>query len=227
MLSYQIIILAAGQGKRMKSDKNKQFLMLKGKPLIIHTLDIFYQDPYCQSIQLVVNPKEEADIQTLLKEYGYQERIAVVHGGAERQDSVFAGLAACTAEEGIILIHDGARPFVSLENVATLVNKAYEKGAALLAVPVTDTIKRVTESGVTTLDRKELWAAQTPQAFRYSVILHAHKQAKEEGYLGTDDASLVERLNQPVEIVQGSYDNMKLTTPEDVEKAHAILSKYD
>ncbi len=225
MISYQAIVLAAGQGKRMQAGQNKQFLTLQGKPLIIHTLFIFHQDSACQAIKLVVNPREEKIIQELVDQYQLGDKIEIVHGGKERQDSVYEGLRACEGEGDVVLIHDGARPFVQHENLLKLTEQAVQSGAALLAVPVTDTIKSYQEGSLVTLDRKHLWAAQTPQAFRFSVIKDAHETAKQEGYYGTDDTSLVERLNQKVEVVAGSYDNIKLTTPEDMEKAHAILKE--
>ncbi|KGP72515.1 2-C-methyl-D-erythritol 4-phosphate cytidylyltransferase [Pontibacillus yanchengensis] len=225
MVPYQIIILAAGQGKRMKAKQNKQFISLENKPLIVHTLDVFYNDPNCTLINLVINPNEQSEMENLLAHFKYTNKVSLVHGGVERQDSVYQGLKACASKDGVVLIHDGARPFVKKDSLERLTEQAEYIGAALLAVPVTDTIKRKTDSGLTSLNRNELWAAQTPQAFHFSIIEKAHEHAKKTGYLGTDDASLVERLGLPVEIVQGSYDNIKLTTPEDVEKAQAILKK--
>lgn len=225
MVSYQAIVLAAGQGKRMQAGQNKQFLTLKGKPLIIHTLYIFHRDPKCRSIKLVINPREEKSIQELIDVYQLEGKIEVIHGGEERQDSVYEGLRACKEGDGVVLIHDGARPFVKHENLCKLTEQAMQTGAALLAVPVTDTIKSYDQGLLSTLDRRHLWSAQTPQAFHLSIILDAHEKAKKEGYYGTDDTSLVERLNKKVEVVSGSYDNIKLTTPEDMEKAHAILDK--
>ncbi|MYL35916.1 2-C-methyl-D-erythritol 4-phosphate cytidylyltransferase [Pontibacillus yanchengensis] len=225
MVPYQIIILAAGQGKRMRAKQNKQFICLEDKPLIVHTLDVFNEDHNCTSINLVINPNEQSEMENLIACYKYMDKVKFVHGGTERQDSVYQGLKACDSKEGVVLIHDGARPFVKKDNLDKLTEEAERGGAALLAVPVTDTIKRKTASGLTSLNRSELWAAQTPQAFHFSIIEKAHEHAKNTGFLGTDDASLVEQLRLPVEIVQGSYDNIKLTTPEDVEKAQAILNK--
>lgn len=224
MSSYQVIILAAGQGKRMKAGQNKQFLSIHGKPLLIHTIEAFTQDLSCEQRIVVINPNERTQIERLLERYGYLNQVTLIDGGEERQDSVYAGLQAINGDS-IVLIHDGARPFVKRESIRELVNKAGDHGAALLAVPVTDTIKQYQAGSLKTLKRDELYAAQTPQAFRYELILSAHERAKEEHYLGTDDASLVERLGQNVEVVQGSYDNIKLTTPEDIEKAETIINK--
>lgn len=224
MSSYQVIILAAGQGKRMKAGQNKQFLSIHGKPLLIHTIEAFTQDLSCEQRIVVINPNERTQIERLLERYGYLNQVTLIDGGEERQDSVYAGLQAINGDS-IVLIHDGARPFVKRESIRELVNEAGDHGAALLAVPVTDTIKQYQSGSLKTLKRDELYAAQTPQAFRYELILSAHEQAKVEHYLGTDDASLVERLGQNVEVVQGSYDNIKLTTPEDIEKAETIINK--
>ncbi|QHS23919.1 bifunctional 2-C-methyl-D-erythritol 4-phosphate cytidylyltransferase/2-C-methyl-D-erythritol 2,4-cyclodiphosphate synthase [Virgibacillus sp. MSP4-1] len=225
-MDYQVIVLAAGLGKRMKMGRNKQFLQLNSKPLVIHTLEVFEQDSWCTDVYLVVNPKEKKDMEALVDEFQFAKITELVDGGAERQDSVNNGLMACKSED-IVLIHDGARPFVAEEAIHRLVECAEEKGAGLLAVPVTDTVKRKEGELLETLDRKTLWAAQTPQGFQYQKIKQAHDQAGREGYRGTDDASLVERLGEHVEIVHGSYDNFKLTTPEDIKKAENLLRERE
>nr|WP_082235793.1 bifunctional 2-C-methyl-D-erythritol 4-phosphate cytidylyltransferase/2-C-methyl-D-erythritol 2,4-cyclodiphosphate synthase [Halobacillus massiliensis] len=225
MINYSAIVLAAGQGKRMLAGKNKQFLMINDQPLIIHTLIAFSQDPWCEKIILVTNEREYAQMQQVLNDYPIKKPIQLVNGGEERQDSVYAGLEALNEEreDSLVFIHDGARPFIKRSNLHKLAEVVKEDGAGLLAVPVTDTIKQKDDK-LTTLDRKKLWAAQTPQAFRLSVIKDAHKQARKEDFYGTDDASLVERLDKPVAIVEGSYDNIKLTTPEDLSKARSFLT---
>lgn len=150
--------------------------------------------------------------------------ISIVSGGIERQHSVYNGLQAVKEGE-IVLIHDGARPFIRLEKIHELVKEAQEHGAAIPAVPMKDTVKKV-RNGMAeeTVERSSLWAVQTPQAFRVSLVLEAHKRAQEEGYIGTDDASLVERMGKKVKIVEGDYRNIKLTTPDDLLFAEAILS---
>nr|WP_173917979.1 bifunctional 2-C-methyl-D-erythritol 4-phosphate cytidylyltransferase/2-C-methyl-D-erythritol 2,4-cyclodiphosphate synthase [Halobacillus sp. Marseille-Q1614] len=225
MINYSAIVLAAGQGKRMLAGQNKQFLMINDQPLIIHTLIIFSQDPWCEKIILVTNEKEHAQMQEVLNEYPIEKQIQLVNGGKERQDSVYAGLMALAEEsdDSLVFIHDGARPFVKRDNLHKLAEVVSKEGAGLLAVPVTDTIKQKGEQLVT-LDRKTLWAAQTPQGFRRTLITNAHHQAQEENFYGTDDASLVERLGEPVAVVEGSYDNIKLTTPEDLSKARSFLT---
>jgi len=223
-MKYQVVIPAAGQGKRMKAGKNKQFIELDSTPIIIHTLKVFELDPHCIGIYLVVNPKEKDDFHQLLRKHHIQKVKKIVTGGKERQHSVYNGLQAIE-QDGIVLIHDGARPFIQQDIIHYLVKKADEDGASVVAVPVKDTMKRVSDMKVMdTVDRSSLWAVQTPQAFRLSIVLKAHELAEQEGFLGTDDASLVERLGHKISIVQGDYMNIKITTPEDLIFANAILS---
>ncbi|TYS54529.1 2-C-methyl-D-erythritol 4-phosphate cytidylyltransferase [Sutcliffiella horikoshii] len=225
-MNYQVIVLAAGQGKRMKAGKNKQFIELEGKPVIIHTLSVFEADPWCMEIKLVINEKEKDIFKELLHQYPVQKIKEMVIGGEERQDSVYNGLTSLQSAE-IVLVHDGARPFISQEVIHHLVKKAAKEGAAIVGVPVKDTIKRVSKAGVVeqTVERSSLWSIQTPQAFRYAILKEAHDKAKAENYLGTDEASLVERIHVPVHIVEGEYENFKLTTPEDIILAKAFLQK--
>ncbi|MGD6874448.1 2-C-methyl-D-erythritol 4-phosphate cytidylyltransferase [Sutcliffiella horikoshii] len=225
-MNYQVIVLAAGQGKRMKAGKNKQFIELEGKPVIIHTLSVFEADPWCIEIKLVINEKEKDIFKELLHQYPVQKIKEMVIGGEERQDSVYNGLTSLQSAE-IVLVHDGARPFISQEVIHHLVKKAAKEGAAIVGVPVKDTIKRVSKAGVVeqTVERSSLWSIQTPQAFRYAILKEAHDKAKAENYLGTDEASLVERIHVPVHIVEGEYENFKLTTPEDIILAKAFLQK--
>ncbi|WP_393960279.1 2-C-methyl-D-erythritol 4-phosphate cytidylyltransferase [Priestia megaterium] len=226
-MKYEIIVLAAGQGKRMKAGRNKQFLTIQNLPLIIHTLQKFEQDPWCSGIVLVVNEKEVEIFKELLTEYPIQKVQSLTVGGDERQHSVYNGLKSLKQAQ-MVLIHDGARPFVQQNTIHELVEKAASDKAAVLAVPVKDTIKRVEQGTVIeTVERSSLWAIQTPQAFLFDVVMDAHEKAKTNEYLGTDDASLVEKAGQKVSIVEGNYDNIKLTTPEDLLYAEAILTKLN
>ncbi|MFP7737637.1 2-C-methyl-D-erythritol 4-phosphate cytidylyltransferase [Priestia aryabhattai] len=226
-MKYEIIVLAAGQGKRMKAGRNKQFLTIQNVPLIIHTLQKFEQDPWCSGIVLVVNEKEVEMFKELLTKYPIQKVQSLTVGGDERQHSVYNGLKSLKQAQ-MVLIHDGARPFVQQNTIHELVEKAASDKAAVLAVPVKDTIKRVERGTVIeTVERSSLWAIQTPQAFLFDVVMDAHEKAKANEYLGTDDASLVEKAGQKVSIVEGNYDNIKLTTPEDLLYAEAILTKLN
>lgn len=222
MTKYVVIVLAAGMGKRMKAGENKQFILLEDKPLIVHTLEVFDQDDWCEGILLVTREAERKRMGQLLNQYEWKKSIHLVIGGKERQDSVYQGLKNLTNKEAIIFIHDGARPFVRHADLHRLAEQASLSQAALLAVPVTDTIKQKNNELITTLDRTTLWAAQTPQAFTFERIWQAHVAAKQAGVYGTDDASLVERIGHPVEIVEGSYQNIKITTPEDLKQANYI-----
>ncbi|USP95634.1 2-C-methyl-D-erythritol 4-phosphate cytidylyltransferase [Bacillus vallismortis] len=223
-MSYDVVILAAGQGKRMKAGRNKLFIELKGDPVIIHTLRVFDSHRPCEKIILVINEREREDFQQLLTNYRFQTAIELVAGGDERQHSVYKGLKA-VKQEKIVLVHDGARPFIKHEQIDELVDEAEQAGAAILAVPVKDTIKRVQDLQVSeTIERSSLWAVQTPQAFRLSLLIKAHAEAEHKGFLGTDDASLVEEMEGvSVRVVEGRYTNIKLTTPDDLTSAEAIM----
>ncbi|WP_053361298.1 2-C-methyl-D-erythritol 4-phosphate cytidylyltransferase [Bacillus sp. FJAT-27251] len=224
-MAYQVIIPAAGQGKRMGAGKNKLYLTLEDTPVLIHTLRVFDEDEECGGMILAIHPEDEAQFKDLIHFYGIRKVTSMVHGGRERQDSVYSGVKVL-GEEGIVLVHDAARPFIKKETIHSLVREAEMDGAAIAAVPVKDTIKRAEGDMVTeTIERSSLWAVQTPQAFRISVLRNAHEKAVKEGFTGTDDASLVERLPHKVAIIEGDYDNIKLTTPEDVFFAEAILKK--
>ncbi|OZI10611.1 2-C-methyl-D-erythritol 4-phosphate cytidylyltransferase [Bacillaceae bacterium SAS-127] len=224
-MAYQVVIPAAGQGKRMKADRNKLLLSLQGRPVIIHTLEVFEKDPACDGIVLAVKEEEKPLFTNLINEYNVSKVYKLVTGGEERQQSVYSGLKQLEHAD-IVLVHDGARPFMTSQMIDQLVEQAKISGAAIAAVPVKDTIKRVKDGTVVeTVERSSLWAVQTPQAFRLSSLLQAHEQAEKDGFLGTDDASLIERINLSVQIVEGDYDNIKLTTPEDLVFAEAIIQK--
>ncbi|GLB61408.1 2-C-methyl-D-erythritol 4-phosphate cytidylyltransferase [Cytobacillus sp. NCCP-133] len=226
-MNYQVILPAAGQGKRMGAGKNKLLLKIGEMPVFIHTIKVFENDPDCTGIILAINSQDEQEMSVLLKEHNITKVDAMVEGGKERQHSVY-NAAKTIAGDGVVLVHDAARPFVGQELIRPLVKTAEEKGSAVLAVPLKDTVKKADGNLVAeTLERSGLWAVQTPQAFRISVLLEAHRRALEEKYLGTDDASLVERLGKEVVIVEGNYDNIKLTTPEDLYFAEAIIKKRE
>lgn len=222
-MAYKVIVLGAGKGKRMGAGKNKLLLELDHVPILIHTLNIFEDDPLCEEIILVVSPDDENEMRSLVEQYKINKVGQFVYGGTERQHSVYNGLMAIK-EEGIVLVHDGARPFVEKEKIHELVKNAAEHGSSILAVRAKDTIKKVHQGFVAeTVDRSSLWMVQTPQAFRSSILKKAHQRAKETNFVGTDDASLVEQIHDPVKIVEGSYDNIKITTVEDLYFAEAIL----
>lgn len=226
-MNVHVIVPAAGAGRRFGADIKKQYLMLGDRPLLAVTLERLASHPRLDSIT-VVAPADELDYcrHEVIERFGIDKVVGLVEGGAERQDSVRNGLQACqAAEEDIVLIHDGVRPLVPLETLETLIETAATEGGSLLAIPAQDTIKETADGRVVgTLDRSRLWQAQTPQAFRYARILEAHLRAQREGYLGTDDASLLEWCGWPVAVVSGSAYNFKVTTPEDLVLVRALLA---
>ncbi|MDE0582909.1 2-C-methyl-D-erythritol 4-phosphate cytidylyltransferase [Planococcus sp. A6] len=223
-MKYTVVLPAAGSGKRMKADRNKLLLELSGKPIFIYTLEVFDRDPDCEGMWLAVKEDERELIEKYVKHYGIKKVKGYAAGGAERQDSVRAGLEMARQSE-VVLVHDAARPFISPAVIRELVERANESGAAIAGVPVKDTIKKVRE-GVTTetVDRAELWMIQTPQAFRYELLMEAAQRAQADGFLGTDEAMLVERMGHPVQIVESTYENVKMTTPDDLIYGKAILA---
>jgi 2-C-methyl-D-erythritol 4-phosphate cytidylyltransferase len=224
-MAYQVILPAAGKGKRMGAGKNKLFIDLQGIPVIIHTLRVFAKDNECNEIILPIHPDDQDEMRVLISRYQLDKKITFVSGGAERQHSVYNAIQKLNSD-GIVLVHDAARPFIQKSLIAQLVASAKVSGASIVAVPVKDTIKKV-ENGIVieTVERSSLWAVQTPQAFRVHLLCKAHQYAEQTGFLGTDDASLVEHLGEKVAIIEGDYNNIKLTTPEDLYFANAIINE--
>lgn len=223
-MNYWTVIPAAGQGKRMNAGISKQWIELLGKPVLAHTLDVFEKDPACAGIILVGSEQELQQMQNFVQTFQYTKVRQIVPGGEERQQSVYEGLKKVPEDADLVLVHDAARPFITIDSIGQLVKKAVDTGSAVLAVPVKDTVKRVVQHQVEeTIDRSSLWAVQTPQAFRLSIVKRAHEEAASDGYLGTDDASLVERIGETVAIVMGDYHNIKLTTSDDLLYGQAIL----
>lgn len=226
-MAYTVIIPAAGQGKRMNARENKQFLKLQSVPLIVHTLQLFEKDEACEAMIVVANKDEIMEMKQLFSKHGLSKVAAIVPGGRERQESVYAGLLEIKKAESVVLVHDGARPFVRPEEIQRLVAEVGKAQGAVLATKVTDTIKKGSrEQMVTeTLAREELWAVQTPQAFSYKLLKKAHDAAKKNGFTGTDDAGLVEHIGGRIRLVPGDEENIKLTTPYDIGIAEMILEK--
>lgn len=220
------IIVAAGKGERMGTALPKPFLPLRGVPLLVHTLRSLDQAPSLRTIVLVIAPEREQLCRSMLDRHGpFRCTIRLVHGGAERQDSVRLGCAALDPECDIVAIHDAARPFITASIVEHSISVAAQVGAALVAVPVADTLKRVDadQTVVETVPRHGLWLAQTPQTFRVDIIRAAHQRAQDEGIAVTDDAALIEKMGGSVQIVPGDRRNFKLTSPEDLRMAEALL----
>ncbi|MCR8660744.1 2-C-methyl-D-erythritol 4-phosphate cytidylyltransferase [Paenibacillus endoradicis] len=224
---WGVVIVAAGRGTRMGTSESKQYLQLGDRPILVHTLERFQMMKDISEIVLVVSAEDVERCQQWRDQYNIMKLKVIIPGGTERQHSVYAGLQHI--ESSWVMVHDGVRPFVSEYAVKACCAKAVEHGAAVLAVPVKDTIKQVNSEGVITAtpDRKSLWAIQTPQAFRHDLLLQAHEDALTKGLLGTDDAMVVEWAGLPVVVSEGEYTNIKITTPEDLPWAEQLLSKMD
>ena len=220
------IIAAAGAGTRMASDRPKQFLLLAGTPVIFHTLKVFEQCDSIDEVIVVLSAEESAGFLSLAGKFGVRKLARVVPGGVTRADSVKRGLMAIrSATAEIVAVHDGVRPFVTVEELDATVAAAKADGAAILVAPVTDTIKQVgDEAVVKTLDRGALRRALTPQCFRYELLREAYQQADVTNPSLTDESALVEQLGKRVSIVEGSARNIKITTAEDLAIAEAILA---
>jgi len=218
------IIPAAGSGKRMKKGMNKQFLEIGGQTVLARTL-LAFENAKCISEVVVVTRAEEIEqINGLIIENNIRKIRCVVEGGKERQDSIFEGLKQTKESDKWVLVHDGARPFITSDQIDAFIEELMLSKALIMAVPSKDTIKKV-DSGVVqeTLMRSELWNVQTPQGFMRSEILKAYTLAKKDNYTGTDDASLVEWAGGIVKVFMGSYENIKVTTPDDLFIGEAIL----
>jgi len=220
------VIVSAGKGQRFTEGKKKQYYLLADKPILAHTLDKFETCPLVRSILLVVG---QGDMNYCLKEivekYRYRKISHIVPGGKRRQDSVKNGIDALSKDVDIVVIHDGVRPLVTREMIEQSIHSAQRFGAVVLAMPVKETIKMAHADGTVlkTLERESLWHIQTPQAFQARVIKQAYQKAAKDGFFGTDDASLVERLGMKVHILPGSYTNIKITTSEDLILANLFL----
>lgn len=222
------IILAGGAGKRMGAATNKQFLLIDNKPIIAHTLQIFEDCRAIDSIYLVVNQKDLPVIQKeILETYRFHKVTKVVIGGRLRQDSVKNGLEAIEGHCDIVVIHDGARPFVSPSFIEKGIFLMEMFDAVIPGLPARDTIKAVSKEGFVskTLPRDSLWQVQTPQTFKYDLIVKAYRNGMAKKLYGFDDATFVEHLGQKVKVIEGSPYNLKITTPEDLIIAQGILSQ--
>ncbi len=229
------LCLAAGQGKRMAGKVQKQYLLLEGKPVLFYALDAFQKSSVDQIILVVGEGEEEYCRRQIVEKYGFYKVKAIVTGGKERYHSVYCGLQAVESCD-YVLIHDGARPFLTEEIINRCIEGAAVYGACVAGMPVKDTIKLADTDGYieTTPDRSRLWMIQTPQAFRFSMIKEAYVQlmaGEAEGRMPevpvTDDAFVVEYfLGERIRLIEGSYENIKLTTPEDMKVAEAFCKKH-
>jgi 2-C-methyl-D-erythritol 4-phosphate cytidylyltransferase len=217
------IIPAAGCGKRIGGSTPKQFIEFKGKPLLHHTLMVFSS---CELVDYVILVMPQADADSQGKDWLSKYKIVkkIVVGGKQRQDSVYNGFNSLDELTEIVVVHDGVRPFTTPQMIISTVEEARKYGAAITAIPVSDTIKKVADGFVEkTIIRDGLWRVQTPQAFKYDLLKEAFQKAQRDSYYGTDEGSLVEYLGKPVRIVSGSELNMKITHKEDLIIGESLL----
>ncbi len=222
-----VIIAAAGSGNRMGSGIPKQYTEILGKTVLTRTVEAFAENSSADEIYIVVNQEYEEHCR---RDYcnsgnpGFEKVKAILGGGRERQDSVYAALTVIPDDVDLLLVHDGARPFVTNATIEEVIKGAAEHGAVVAAVPVKDTIKSASEGVFTqTLDRKSLYSIQTPQGFGRELLMSAYRKAYDANIYGTDDAFLVENLGEKVYLVEGDYNNIKITTKEDITVGEAIL----
>ncbi|MDY0234841.1 MAG: 2-C-methyl-D-erythritol 4-phosphate cytidylyltransferase [Gudongella sp.] len=225
-----IIIAAAGMSNRMGSKINKQFLLIDNKPILAHSIEAFNRLKCVDEI-IVVSKEEEVEYcrKEIVYRYGFNKVSKIVKGGKERQDSIYNGILSLNSNVDIVLTHDGARPFIRKEAIIKGIEGAIKYGACVIGVPLKDTIKVVEDNDIVhhTPNRSLLWAAQTPQCFQIDLLKKGYEYAMSEGIVGTDDSSLVEKNGYPVKMLMGNYDNIKITTPEDLIIAESFLKQKD
>jgi len=211
----------------MKNNIKKQFLRIGDKPILFYSLHIFEQCNLIDDVILVVDQNDLAFVaQDIVDQYNFRKVIRIVTGGVERQDSVFCGLNAIDKNTGIIVIHDGVRPFITIDLLERGIHKCLEKGSAVCATPVTSTIKKAKEFWIElTIDRNELWEIQTPQIFKFKSIYSAYKNAIKNNFSATDDAMMLERMEEKVHLFEGDKKNIKITIPADYQYANYLIEK--
>jgi 2-C-methyl-D-erythritol 4-phosphate cytidylyltransferase len=218
MADVAVLVPAGGIGTRIGSRTPKQFLALGRKPILAATLRHFRRHPRVTTVIVAAPAAHVERARRVLR--GSGAVLTVVPGGATRQESVWLALQAAPPSARVLLVHDAVRPFLTRPLIDALIAAAERDGAAICALPIAETVKRVRDGLVeATLDREGLWAAQTPQAFRAEVLREAHDKARRDGFVGTDEAMLVERLGHPVRVVPGLAENVKITTPGDLRRA--------
>jgi len=225
-MKVTVIIAAAGAGRRMKADRPKQLLVLNDSPILVYTIRKFDRCGLVDRI-VVAAPQESVDeIRKIVLAAGFSKPVSVVQGGARRQDSVATAMQHMDSDTTIVAVHDAVRPFVSVEEIEMVIRAADKQGAAVLAIPIVDTVKQIRRDLIdSTLTREHLVLAQTPQVFRVEVLREAYERAKKDEYYGTDESSLVERMDYPVAIVRGSERNIKITRPADLSLACFYLQE--
>jgi len=222
-MTVSAIIPSAGEGARM--GKKKAFIRVLGKPILYHTVSVFEESEHIREIIIVVSSEDVEETNRLIEEYGFKKIKSIIEGGKERQVSVYNGLQSVSSGCEYVMVHDCVRPLVNRDIIASAVREVKVHKAVVVGVPSKDTVKLVADDGTVkeTMERDSTWLIQTPQIFMYDIIKEAYERAKRIGYAATDDSRLVERLGQKVKVVMGSYENIKITTPEDLIFAEAVL----
>ncbi len=226
--SLAVIIAAAGTGSRMEAGINKQFLLIDGKPMLAHTLDVFEKTDLVNEIVIVAHQDEiEYCTKEIVECFNYQKVAHVIPGGETRQDSVWEGLQRLSEQTNYVAVHDGARPFASSTLLKNLLTEAIQWGAAIPGIQSRDTLKMIDRDFFVsqTLDRSIIWAIQTPQVFNYQELKSAYESALQDGLQATDDATLFETYIGRVKIVAGENDNFKITTPDDLIRADYLAKQ--
>ena len=225
-MSVVALVPAGGIGARLGSRTPKQFLAIGGAPILVATVTHFVRHPAVGAV-VVAAPAAHLDrARRALDRHRRLGAVTIVPGGQTRQESVWLALQAAPAEARLVLVHDAVRPFITRGLIDAVLDAARRSGAAICALPVTETVKRVHDGEVeATIDRTGLWTVQTPQAFRAALLREAHDKARRDGTVGTDDAALVERLGHPVKVVRGLETNLKITTPEDLRRARRMAPR--
>lgn len=222
------LLPSAGQGKRIGEGIKKPFLSLGGRPILAETIERFHSVRYITEIIPIIQENDmEFCLEGIVERYKFNKIKRIAPGGHERQDSVYNGLKLVDPRSTLVLIHDGVRPFIRPNLIEEVIMAALEEDGAVLGLPVKETIKEIDNSGTVekTYKRDRLWSIQTPQVFHYKIILEAYERAYRDNFYSTDDASLVERIGGRIKVIMGSYDNIKITTPEDLLLGEIILKR--
>jgi len=232
-MKVSVILPAAGLGTRMGRSSpekfgtsRKQFMLLEGSPILLHTIRRFVASPSVTEIVVALRAEDSDWAAELLDQEGFAKPVRLVEGGDSRQQSVENALAAIAPDTDLVAVHDAVRPFIEIETIEKTIAEAAANGAAIVGIVPVDTVKQVHLNKVrATIPRERLMLAQTPQVFRYALLRRAFDKAREDGFIGTDESSLVERLDIDVHVVSGSDRNIKITRPSDMELARLFLSE--
>lgn len=225
-MNTMAIVAAAGSGRRLPGRRPKQFLRVGGVPVVVLTLRALARVREIRGIVVAAPPEAVEVTRRLIERHRIPRVVGILPGGRERQESVWLALQAVPPPVSVVVVHDGVRPFITRSLVRTVIREASRHGAAICGLPVVETVKQVHDSRVeATVEREGLWFVQTPQAFHRALLWEAHEKAQSDGFSGTDDAALVERLGVSVRMVLGLPENLKITTPADLARARAFAAR--